>query len=67
MDSDHDSDPEESVNVYSYTYDGPQPYNYEPVEQPREQREIGRRVHGQRREIELWCQDNQWRVGQVSW
>ncbi|CAL8236053.1 unnamed protein product [Boreogadus saida] len=25
------------------------------------------RVVGNRREIELWCQENQWRIGQVSW
>ena len=67
MDSGAGSDPEETLNVYNYTYDGPHPYNYEPVVQHREQREIGGRINGQRKEIELWCQENQWRVGQVSW
>ena len=63
MDSGAGSDPD----VYSYTYDGPQPYDYEPFVQHREQRETGGRINGQRREIELWCLENQWRVGQVSW
>ena len=32
VDSGADSDLEETLNVYNYTYDGPQPYNYEPRE-----------------------------------
>ena len=30
-------DTEEVENVYSYAYDGPQPYNYEPARRPRDQ------------------------------
>ncbi len=67
MDPSVSSDTEETLNVYNYTYDGPQPYNYEPVMRPREQGETRGRVNGQRREIELWCRENQWRAGQVSW
>lgn len=37
MDHGAASDPEETLNVYSHTYDGPQPYNFEPVMCPREQ------------------------------
>lgn len=67
MDRDQNSDTEETFKVNDYSYDGPQPYNYEPVMRPREQGETRGRMTGQRREIELWCQENQWRVEQVSW
>ena len=49
------------------SYDGPLPYNYEPPRQERGQAEVRGRVNGQRREIELWCEENRWRIGQVSW
>ncbi|CAL8404981.1 unnamed protein product [Boreogadus saida] len=63
-----ESDSEEiavAVNVSSY--DGPLPYNYEPPRRERGQAEVRGRVNGQRREIELWCEENRWRIGQVSW
>ncbi len=61
-------DTEEVVNVYSYAYDGPQPYNYESARLPRDQEQTRvRRNNSQRRVIELWCDKNQWRTGQVSW
>ncbi len=47
MDPSVSSDTEETLNVYHYTYDGPQPYNYEPVMRPREQGETRGRVNGQ--------------------
>ncbi len=50
MDPSVSSDTEETLNVYHYTYNGPQPYNYEPVMRPREQGETRGRVNGQRRE-----------------
>ncbi len=37
MDRNDSSDAEEIVNVYSYSYDGPQLYNYEPAIWQREQ------------------------------
>ncbi|CAL8370495.1 unnamed protein product [Boreogadus saida] len=47
---------------------GPLPYNFEPASREGEQQPPNRgRHHGNRREIELWCQENQWRIGQVSW
>ena len=47
---------------------GPLPYNFEPASPEGEQQPPNRgRHHGNRREIELWCQENQWRIGQVSW
>ena len=70
MDLNASFDTEEVVNVYAYAYDGPQPYNYEPARRPRDQEQEQTRVrrnNGQRREIELWCEENQWRTGQVSW
>lgn len=68
MDLNVSCDTEEVVNVYSHQYDGPQPYNYEPVRRTRDQEQTRvRRNNGQRREIELWCEENQWRTGQVSW
>lgn len=59
MDPHPGSDTEETFSAYSYTYDGPQLYSYDPVRRPREQGETGTAISGQRREIELWCQDNQ--------
>ncbi|CAL8375517.1 unnamed protein product [Arctogadus glacialis] len=47
---------------------GPLPYDFEPASREGEQQPPNRgRHHGYRREIELWCQENQWRIGQVSW
>ncbi|XP_039540209.1 P2X purinoceptor 7-like [Pimephales promelas] len=67
MDRGDISDAEEIVHIYSY--DGPQPYNYEPAMLPRDQEQarINVRQNGQRRQIELWCEENRWRTGQVSW
>ncbi|CAL9693741.1 unnamed protein product [Knipowitschia caucasica] len=49
-------------------YDGPIPYNFEPVVIDHRERERPRvRNDGHRREIELWCQENEWRTGQSSW
>ena len=63
-----ESDSEEvAVGVDVNPYDGPLPYNYEPPRRERGQAELRGRVNGQRREIELWCEENRWRIGQVSW
>lgn len=63
-----ESDSEEvAVGVDVNSYDGPLPYNYEPPRRERGQAELRGRVNGQRREIELWCEENRWRIGQVSW
>ena len=60
-------DTEEVVNVYSQAHDGPQPYNYQLPWCQRDQEQTRvRRNNGQRREIELLCEENQWRSGQVS-
>ncbi|XP_062387581.1 uncharacterized protein LOC134076507 [Sardina pilchardus] len=54
-----------------FMYDGPQAYNYEPPRRDRGEGEIrGQirgRINGQRREVEVWCQENNWRIGQVTW
>lgn len=57
----------EFSDVDEHDYDGPQAYNYEPPRRDRGQGEIRGRNNGQRREVELWCQENQWRIGQVTW
>uniref|UniRef100_A0A8C9Y7P0 P2X purinoreceptor 7 intracellular domain-containing protein n=1 Tax=Sander lucioperca TaxID=283035 RepID=A0A8C9Y7P0_SANLU len=48
--------------------DGPQAYNCEPPRRDRGQGEIRGQIrgrnNGQRRKVELWCQQNQWRIGQ---
>ena len=44
-------------------YDGPIPYNFEPVRQPRPA--SGRPSY--RQEMEAWTQDNLWRTGQLLW
>ncbi len=63
MDRNDSSDAEEIVNVYSYSYDGPQPYNYEPAIRQREQGQARiRQNKGLRRQIELWREENQWRT-----
>ncbi|KAL2098413.1 hypothetical protein ACEWY4_007620 [Coilia grayii] len=52
------------------TFDGPQPYNYEPKRRERRQGYgLGDRGRndGQRREVELWSLNNMWRIGQNSW
>ncbi len=55
IDSNDSSDAEEIVNVYSYFYDGPQPYNYELAIWQREQGQARiRQNKGQRRQIEFW-------------
>ena len=60
-------DTEEVVNVYSEAYDGPHAYNYEPARHQREQEQSRvRKNNHQRRETELWCEENQWRTGQVT-
>jgi len=60
------SDAEEIVHTYSY--DGPQPYNYNPAMLPREQGYVRMNVRqNNQRQIELWCEENQRRTGQVSW
>ncbi len=52
------SDAEEILNVYLHSYDGPQIKN-EPAMQPREQRQARIRPNnGQRRQIELMCEEN---------
>lgn len=44
----------EVENVYSYAYDGPRSYNYEPVRCPRDQQQtVMRRNKGYWREIEF--------------
>ena len=59
---------EETEFSDEHAYDGPQAYNYEPPRRDRGQEgEIRGRNNGQRREVELWCQENQWRIGQVTW
>lgn len=52
-------------NLFSCTHDGPQAYNYEPVRQDGEGRI--KRNNGHRGAAESWCEENQWRTGQVSW
>ncbi len=43
-------------------------YNYELAMLPRVQRQARiRQNNGKRRQIELLCEENQWRKGQVSW
>jgi hypothetical protein len=58
---------EVAVGVHVNSSDGLLPYNYEPPRRERGQAELRGRVNGQRREIELWCEENRWRIGQVSW
>ena len=64
-------DVDEETHANEHLFDGPQAYNYEPPRQERSQGNvrgaIRGRINGQRREMELWCQENQWRIGQVSW
>ena len=68
MDPSADFEAEDIENLHSSAYDGPQPYNYEPPRRQREQEPLRvRRNNGHRREIELWCEENEWRAGQVSW
>ena len=46
-------------------YDGPVPYNFEPVRQPREL--AARRIPRYRQEMETWAESNHWRVGTTDW
>ncbi len=57
------------LNVYSYAYDRPQPYNYEPVRCPRDPEQTRIRRNNDRRGEKLSCafDENQRRPGQVSW
>ncbi len=58
MDLNDSLDAEEILNVYLHSYDGPQ-INDEPAMQPREQRQARIRPNnGQRRQIELMCEEN---------
>ena len=51
-----------TVNIY----DGPQPYNFEPFRRDRTNEEIPR-ADGNQRQINAWSEENDWRVGEVSW
>ena len=55
-----DGDEEEVARPTVNIYDGPQPYNFEPVRRMRGNEEIPR-ADGRQRQI------NEWRVGEVSW
>jgi len=64
----------EEIQNPPQTSDGPQPYNFEPppynFEPPRREtdEEPNRNLNNSyRRNINIWCEENQWRVGQVSW
>ena len=61
-------DPEQSDAFNSNRdYDGPAPYHFEPVRQPRENSAAVVHVPRYRQEMEAWAQNNQWRVGQSDW
>jgi len=51
-----------TVNIY----DGPQPCNFEPFRRERATEEIPR-ANGHQRQINAWSEENEWRVGVVSW
>ncbi len=63
MDANASLDTEEVENVYWNVFGEPQPYNYEPARDPRDQEQIRvRRNNGHGRETELWCEENEWRA-----
>ena len=47
-------------------YDGPQPYNFEPVRRERANEELPR-TDGRQSQLNSWSEENGWRVGEVSW
>ena len=55
-------DEEEVARPTINIYDGPQPYNFEPV-----RREELARADGRQRQLNAWSEENEWRVGEVSW
>uniref|UniRef100_A0A8C5D3V0 P2X purinoreceptor 7 intracellular domain-containing protein n=1 Tax=Gadus morhua TaxID=8049 RepID=A0A8C5D3V0_GADMO len=61
-----DGDEEEVARPTVNIYDGPQPYNFEPVRRMRGNEEIPR-ADGRQRQINAWSEENEWRVGEVSW
>lgn len=59
-------DEEEVARPTVNIYDGPQPYNFEPFRRERANEEIPR-ADGRQRQINAWSEENDWRVGGVSW
>ena len=47
-------------------YDGPQPYNFEPSRHERANEELPR-PDGRQSQLNGWSEENEWRVGEVSW
>ena len=60
-----DQEPEDEFNR-GRDFDGPIPYNFEPVRQRREAAATVR-VPSYMQEMEVWSQNNLWRLGQSTW
>ena len=59
-------DEEEVARTTNDIYDGPQPYNFEPVRRERANEELPR-TDGRQSQLNSWSEENGWRVGEVSW
>ena len=57
---------EEDVAKTTNVYNGPQPYNFEPSRHERANEELPR-PDGRQRQLNGWSEENEWRVGEVSW
>jgi hypothetical protein len=59
-------DEEEVARTTNYIYDGPQPYNFEPVRREGANEELPR-IDGRQSQLNSWSEENRWRVDEVSW
>ena len=62
-----DAELEPGFNNNNRDYDGPVPYNFEPVRQPRDPAAMVRAVPRYRQEMEAWALQNEWRRGNTGW
>lgn len=59
-------DEEEVARTTNSIYDGPQPYNFEPVRRESLNEQLSR-PDGHQRQLNSWSEENEWRVGESSW
>jgi len=57
---------EEEVARTTNMYDGPQLYHFKPIRRERANEELPR-PDGRQSQLNGWSEENEWRVGEVSW